>query len=232
MWSSRVVARSIAKMRRQVGRMRPLKRLKRKPMSGTFTAIAGVEGIVSKRKDTPYRSGRSADWLAEATAKALGLTIAWRPLPNSRDVDALFASIVANGDEALYVVFDPLTIREQKRIVSGAVAFNATVTLRKIEDWIERPKKSIEKKSGARWGVLVHENRILATAVFKNFNTTTLSKPINDFSSSLDKAHIDALCNDSYDKVVRIIESQYPGKFLAVLFKNPTTSKQVFEAAI
>ena len=47
---------------------------------------------------------------AAATAKALGLTIAWRPLPNSRDVDALFASIMANGDEAPYVVFDPLTI--------------------------------------------------------------------------------------------------------------------------
>jgi putative ABC transport system substrate-binding protein len=59
---------------------------------------------------------------AAATAKALGLTIAWRPLSNSRDVDALFASIAANRDEALYVVFDPLTIGEQKRIADLAIA--------------------------------------------------------------------------------------------------------------
>jgi bifunctional non-homologous end joining protein LigD len=26
-------------------------------------AIMGLEGIVSKRKDSPYRSGRSPDWL-------------------------------------------------------------------------------------------------------------------------------------------------------------------------
>jgi hypothetical protein len=30
---------------------------------------------------------------AGATAKALGLTMAWRPVPNSRDVDVLFASL-------------------------------------------------------------------------------------------------------------------------------------------
>ena len=59
---------------------------------------------------------------AAAAVKALGLTIAWRPLSNSRDVDALFASIVAEGDQALYVVFDPLTIQAQKRIADLAIS--------------------------------------------------------------------------------------------------------------
>jgi len=72
---------------------------------------------------------------AAATAKALGLTIAWRPLPNSRDVDALFASIVGNGDEALYVVFDPLTIREQKRIADLATS-NRIPAVYEIRDYV------------------------------------------------------------------------------------------------
>jgi putative tryptophan/tyrosine transport system substrate-binding protein len=54
-------------------------------------------------------------------AKALGLRIEWRPLSKSRDVDALFTLIVAAGDELLYVVFDPLTIRAQKRIAELAI---------------------------------------------------------------------------------------------------------------
>ncbi len=72
---------------------------------------------------------------AAATAKALGLTIAWRPLLNSRDVDALFASIMANGDEALYVVFDPLTIREQKRIADLAIS-NRIPAVYEIRDYV------------------------------------------------------------------------------------------------
>jgi putative ABC transport system substrate-binding protein len=59
---------------------------------------------------------------AAAAAEALGATIAWRALSKSADVDALFASIVAKGDQALYVVFDPLTIRAQKRIADLAIS--------------------------------------------------------------------------------------------------------------
>jgi putative ABC transport system substrate-binding protein len=58
---------------------------------------------------------------AAATAKALGMTIAWRPLSDSQDVDALFAEVETQGDQVLYVVFDPLTIRAQNRIADLAI---------------------------------------------------------------------------------------------------------------
>ena len=58
---------------------------------------------------------------AAATAKALGMTMAWRPVPTSRDLDGLFRTIAADGDQALYVVFDPLTIQGQKRIAELAL---------------------------------------------------------------------------------------------------------------
>jgi putative tryptophan/tyrosine transport system substrate-binding protein len=72
---------------------------------------------------------------AAATAKRLGLTIAWRPLSDSRDVDALFASVVAKGDQALYVVFDPLTIRAQQRIAELAIS-NKIPAVYEIRDYV------------------------------------------------------------------------------------------------
>jgi putative ABC transport system substrate-binding protein len=72
---------------------------------------------------------------AAVTAKNLGQTIAWRPLSKSRDVNGLFASIVAEGDQALYVVFDPLTIQAQKRIVELAISHKIP-TVYEIRDYV------------------------------------------------------------------------------------------------
>lgn len=114
--------------------------------------------------------------------------------------------------------------------VSGARAFNATVANRTIEKWIEAKKKTT-KKSGPAWGVLVHGNRILASVVFGKYGGAKLSQPIQDYSSSFAQADLNTLCEDAYEKMVAAINKHYPGKFLAVLFKNPTMSKHVFEIA-
>jgi hypothetical protein len=116
--------------------------------------------------------------------------------------------------------------------VSGAYAFNATVCHRLIESWIENKKKGVSKRSGPKWGMLVHGNRILAAAVFKKLDTSNLAKPIGEFSSSLPQSTIDSLCEDVYTKMSDTIEANYPGKFLAVLFKNPSLSKHIFDSAI
>jgi len=74
---------------------------------------------------------------AATTANALGMTIAWRPLSDSNDadVDALFTSIMAKGDQGLYVVFDPLTIRAQRRIADLAIS-NKIPTVYEIRDYV------------------------------------------------------------------------------------------------
>jgi hypothetical protein len=113
--------------------------------------------------------------------------------------------------------------------VSGARAFNATVTHRSIESWIERKKRAVNKKSGPGWGVLVHGNRILASAVFAKFSNARLLKPINEFSISFNQQEVDLLCDAVHQKMVNVINASYPGRFLAVLFKNPSMSKHIFE---
>jgi ATP-dependent DNA ligase len=37
----------------------------------TLDEISSLEGTVSKRKDSPYRSGRSSDWLKMKNSNAL-----------------------------------------------------------------------------------------------------------------------------------------------------------------
>ena len=120
-------------------------------------------------------------------------------------------------------VFNPL--------VSGAKTFNTTVVQRGIESWIEQKKRNLTKKTGPVWGVLVHGNRILSAAVFKKLGSTKLSGPIGGFSASLKQPELDALCEDTYNKMVAAVQTYYASKFLAVLFKNPTMSKHVFDLA-
>jgi hypothetical protein len=116
--------------------------------------------------------------------------------------------------------------------ISGARAFNATLVQRGIDNWIERKKRNLPKKSGPSWGVLVHGNRILAAAVFRKFNVAQLSQPIGEFSISFKTADLDNVCEVAYKKAVDAIQTYYAKNFMAVLFKNPTMSKHVFDLAI
>jgi hypothetical protein len=113
---------------------------------------------------------------------------------------------------------------------SGAKAFNATLTHRAIEKWIEAKKKTT-RRSGSSWGVLVHGNRVLASVVFAKYGATKLSQPIKDYATALAQADVDTRCEAAYAKMVGGINQHYAGKFLAVLFKNPKMSKHVFDIA-
>jgi hypothetical protein len=115
---------------------------------------------------------------------------------------------------------------------SGARAFNATAVQRVIDGWIEKKKQSLPKKSGPSWGALVHGNRILAAVVFRKFDVAKLSQPIGVFPSTFTPSDVDSLCEVAYEKIVDAIQAHYANKFLAVLFKNPTMSKHVFDLAV
>lgn len=159
-------------------------------------------------------------------------------------IEVTTALACASGDPNLAVqvktgigrFFNDLTKAPYKAIfnpsVSGAHAFNATVVNRMIEGWIERKRKTITKKSGTPWGALIHGNRILASAVFSKFGAQSLSKPIATFASESQAEAIDALCESAYTMIVKTADEKFPGKFLAVLFKNPSASKQIFDGAI
>jgi hypothetical protein len=115
--------------------------------------------------------------------------------------------------------------------LSGARAFNTTLTQRAIDKWIDAKKKTFSKKSGPSWGVLIHGNRILAASVFRRMEAKPLSVPITEYRKSLKQEEINGFCEQTYNKMIKAIEKQYPGKFLAVLFKSPSASKAIFDTA-
>jgi hypothetical protein len=116
--------------------------------------------------------------------------------------------------------------------LSGARLYNATIFLRDIDKWIEAKKKSLVKKSGPTWGVLVHGNRVLAAATFSRLPNNVLDKPIADFSALKGSIALDSLLSVLLEQMVEVIQKEYPSNFLAVLFKNPSMSKAVYAKSI
>ena len=72
----------------------------------------------------------------------------------------------------------------------------------------------------------------MAAAVFNKLDAAKLSQPIKVFAEGFKESDIDLLCEAAYGKIVIAIQAHYAGKFLAVLFKNPTMSKHVFDLAV
>ena len=114
---------------------------------------------------------------------------------------------------------------------SGAKAFNATLVHRAIDSWIEQKKGALPKKSGPAWGALVHGNRIFAAAVFRRIDGNTLAQPIGAFGTTIKTIPLQTLCETTFTKMIVAIQTHYNNKFLAVLFKNPSMSKHVYELA-
>lgn len=112
---------------------------------------------------------------------------------------------------------------------SGATAFNATLVQRSVDRWIDQKKKGISKKSGYSWGTLIHGNRILSAAVFARIGKVGLTQPIAEFQGKMSELNISDHCEQVYSAMVSHLDANYQGRFLALLFKNPSMSKDVYE---
>lgn len=159
-------------------------------------------------------------------------------------IEATTALACASGDPTLAVqvktgigrFFSDLSKAPYKTVfnptTSGAKTFNAILVQRLIELWIDEKKASLEKKSGYPWGVLIHGNRVLAAGVFNRLGSKMLDRPIDDFRKSLTTLDIKGTGEEFHAAMVGVLDDYFPGKFLAVLFKSPVSSKLVFDGAL
>lgn len=115
--------------------------------------------------------------------------------------------------------------------VRGAKAFNSVVLQRAIDRWIEEKKNSLDQKKGLAWGLLVHGNRVLAAATFKRLSNLDLNQPIADFKNNLNIDLLEETLEDVFLSMVLVLERDHGNRFMAVLFKSPSKSKQVSEDA-
>lgn len=159
-------------------------------------------------------------------------------------IEATIALACASGDVNLAVAaktgtgrfFLDLSKAPYKTIfnptISGSYTFNTISTLRQVDEWIKEKIKVQPKKSGLTYGSLVHGNRIIAAAAMKTLGKKYFEKTIGDFINETDKAALHNKLELIHEALIGEIDKNFQGKFLAVLFKSPTNSKQVFEAAI
>lgn len=165
----------------------------------------------------------------------------FNPSPNSCDlIEVTTALACAAPDTSLSVAaktgigrfFIDLTKAPYKTIfnpnTNGARAFNAVRVLRVVDDWIAHTKANVTKKSGYGWGVLIHGNRAIASSVFNKIGSSILDKSIDEFNKSYE-IEVKKACEDIYPKIVKILEEDFPGKALAVLFKGPNNCKIIYD---
>ncbi|MDQ0511962.1 AIPR family protein [Ancylobacter amanitiformis] len=159
-------------------------------------------------------------------------------------IEVTTALACASGDAALAVqvktgigrFFSDLKKAPYKLIfnpsLNGAKAFNATLIHREIDSWIDHKKSSLEKRSGYAWGVLVHGNRVIEAGIFRIIGASCLDCPVEEFRNKISTLNISIIGERFHESMVGVLEKEFPGKFLAVLFKSPSSSSNVFNKAI
>lgn len=114
---------------------------------------------------------------------------------------------------------------------SAFQVFHAVLMQRLIESKIAQAIRSLEKRSGKRYGVLVHGNRLLASVVFARLKISQklgdAKFPVNTFDSDVEKE-----IGQAVEIIASELSHRFTESFPAVVFKNPTKSKMLFDICL
>ena len=105
--------------------------------------------------------------------------------------------------------------------VTGRYLYNCVEVNRQIDKLIEAKLKSMGRKTGKEYGVLVHGNRLLSMLLFKQIavSGTTITDPAT--------LNLSMLFDATFDKLVEIINAKYSDNFLGTLFKNKAKCEEI-----
>jgi hypothetical protein len=181
-------------------------------MEGIYYHVSRSEGF--KRAD------RSFD-LEEATvAVACSLEDPGLAVIAKREIGRFWIDL----DKAPYKrLFNPQT--------SALQVFNAVQIQRLIEAKLNETIKSLEKRSGKLYGVLVHGNRLLASVVFARLNIASRLGDAQFVASDYD-SQIESALGQAVATIASELAQRFADSFPAVVFKNPTKSKSLFDVAV
>lgn len=102
---------------------------------------------------------------------------------------------------------------------------------RMVEERIAELTRSLPKRSGKKYGVLVHGNRLIAAAAFRQ---QKLSPSLGDPRFQLAGNHqaVHTIVDRIVDILTKEIGERFPDNFPAVVFKNPSKSKALFDQCV
>lgn len=112
--------------------------------------------------------------------------------------------------------------------VSSLYIYHCVLFQRIVEQRIAEIVKSLDKRSGKQYGVLVHGNRLIAAAVFRR---QQLSPPLGDPRFEVEKLYeaVKSIVDQVVGVLTNEVAARHADNFLAVVFKNPTKSKVLFD---
>lgn len=114
---------------------------------------------------------------------------------------------------------------------SAIYIYHAVLTHRLIEEKLEKAIKALEKRSGKRYGVLVHGNRLLASIIFIRLKLAQkLAEP--KFNPAAFETNVESELEQAVGLITEKLSNEFADSFPAVVFKNPTKSKSLFDACL
>lgn len=178
----------------------------------TELALDNIEYNIS-RVET-FRSAENAFDLSEAT---IALACASKQISLAVQAKREIGKFYENVSKQPYsTIFNENT--------TGRYVYTAVKCLRQIEQLIQEKVTSLPKRSGKAYGTLIHGNRMLAFLVLNQVDIHQFSQ---QSEINLDPLNIPEKFNATYEKLLNIIEHNYPDKVLGTLFKNATICKNI-----
>ncbi len=118
-------------------------------------------------------------------------------------------------------IFNPST--------SGIFLWNCVKIARVVEEYLQEGIDKLPKRSGRKYGLMVHGNRIITLLVFRKLN---LEKEAKKVEFVLDESIIQMTTKEFLDSVFDYLECDYPESMMGTLFKNATKCKDIVENCV
>lgn len=177
-------------------------------------AIEGIDYNIVRSEN--FKPTKLAIDLSEATiALACCTGQANMAVQAKREIGKFYENLT----KAPYIaIFNPNT--------TGIFLRNVVLSLRKIDDALEKQASVLAKRSGKRYGVLIHGNRFITMLAFKKLN---VERAANDYSFDPDSYDWEDAVDYVVEEVITALTTSYNDKVLGTLFKNATICRKLAE---
>ena len=102
---------------------------------------------------------------------------------------------------------------------TGYKAYNAVIFVRKIDALLEERVSDLEKRSGKKYGILIHGNRMVSHIVAAKMG---IHKHLDSRELPLDEDKLTEILDKVIEDIESFISLKYPDSLLASFFKNIT----------
>ena len=110
--------------------------------------------------------------------------------------------------------------------VSGIFVWNCVRSARIIDKYLQSSIDKLPKRSGRKYGLMIHGNRIIILLVFIKLN---ISRKAEGVDFILDESGIQNCTREIVDLVFDYLEREYPDSMMGTLFKNATKCRKIVE---